>query len=50
MGVQSLGVDKWFMEEFQTPNGIEATKPDLHRFLLKRKKKIEKRDFFFSDK
>lgn len=43
--VKSLEADKWFMAELQTPNGTEATKPDLHKFQLKRKRKREKRGF-----
>ena len=46
-GVQSWGAEKWFIAELQAPNEMKATKPDLHRFWLKKKRKREKRIFFF---
>lgn len=33
------------MAELQTPNGMEALKPDLHRFQLKRKKQKREKQF-----
>jgi len=44
-GEKSLEADKWFMAELQTPNEMEATKPDLHNFQLKRKREREKGGF-----